>query len=150
MNQTISTIPMKKPVLTKVITTTTQSPNRVLIRVTRKTRKRKPTRMGEFSGDSKLQTQKKRELNRISAKKSRDKKKMYISQMEREVGELRQERVRLIKLVNTLSDEVQRYKKESNVGLFLNVLNDKFGIQPSEFANQLRSSFDEKVKQEYI
>ncbi|KAJ3428829.1 ccaat/enhancer-binding protein-related [Anaeramoeba flamelloides] len=140
---------MSETISTK-ITTTTKLPNRLLIRVTRKTRKRKPTRMGESGPSKVLKTQKKRELNRISARKSREKKKMYISQMEREVGELRQERTRLIKLVNTLNDEVQRYKKESNVGLFLKVLNDKFGIQPGEFANQIRSSFDGKVDQEYI
>ncbi|KAJ3438438.1 ccaat/enhancer-binding protein-related [Anaeramoeba flamelloides] len=140
---------MSKTISTK-ITTTTQLPNRLLIRVTRKTRKRNPTRMGESGAGTVLKTKKRRELNRISARKSREKKKMYISQMEREVGELRQERTRLIKLVNTLNDEVERYKKESNVGLFLKVLNDKFGIQPGEFANQIQSSFGGKVDKEFI
>ncbi|KAJ3452069.1 ccaat/enhancer-binding protein-related [Anaeramoeba flamelloides] len=139
------------PSLAKPIITI-RSPNKVLIQIKRKSRKRTPNQSSLTKADPIMKTQKRRERNRLSAKKSRDKKKMYISQIEREVGELRQERARLIKLVNTLNEEVERYRKQSSVDLFFRVLNDKFGIQPTEFASKLISSSnnEETAKNEYL
>ncbi|KAJ3435947.1 cyclic-amp response element binding protein [Anaeramoeba flamelloides] len=123
-----------KPIITR------KSPHRLLIQIKRNSRKRSPSKDDQGDSDPMMKTQKRKERNRLSAKKSRDKRKMYVSQIEREVGELRHERARLINLVNTLNEEVERYRKQSSVDLFFKVLNDKFSIHPTEFVSKLISS----------
>ncbi|KAJ3432756.1 ccaat/enhancer binding protein [Anaeramoeba flamelloides] len=103
------------------------------------TRKRKKSNTASTSSEEILK--RKRELNRISARKSREKKKIYISQIEREVDELRQERQRLIKLVNSLNQEVERQRKRSDVDLLFHLLQKKFGINSSLFTSQLNNSY---------
>ncbi|KAJ6234896.1 ccaat/enhancer-binding protein-related [Anaeramoeba flamelloides] len=133
-NKTIKTTKTKpKSKTTPKATTETTKPN--------STRKRKKPNTKAISSEEILK--RKRELNRISARKSREKKKMYISQIEREVDELRQERERLIKLVNSLNQEVERQRKRSDTDLLFHLLQKKFGIDSSLFTTQLNNSYHE-------
>ncbi|KAJ3423724.1 ccaat/enhancer binding protein [Anaeramoeba flamelloides] len=125
-------------------TTTTDKPKTTTTTTTTKTnntRKRKKSNTQSVPSEEILK--RKRELNRISARKSREKKKMYISQIEREVDELRQERERLIKLVNSLNQEVERQRKRSDIDLLFHLLQKKFGIDSSMFTSQLNNSYHE-------
>ncbi|KAJ3440108.1 ccaat/enhancer binding protein [Anaeramoeba flamelloides] len=137
--EAMKTITKKKPQTTTTTTiTTNNTPNTAKPSNTRK-RKQSNTK----ASPSEEMKKRKRELNRISARKSRERKKMYILKIEREVEELRQERERLIKLVNSLNQEVERQRKRSDIDLLFNLLQKKFGIDLSHFTSQFKNSCPE-------